>query len=250
MLRIGNRAGEDRMTASEDIANDASRAFAVLKRGGIAILPMDVGYSAIGGSAAALRTIFETKQRTPAKLNAMLGDMALHRELHEVDPRGRAVVDCLVGDYDLPLGVIAPARMEHPILRAMDPEALRRSSHEGTVLMLVNAGSFHAELCRLSREAVHPLFGSSANLSLSGTKFRVRDIEPEIRAIADIVIDHGLRKYHLYRASSTLLDLSTMQVVRHGACFELIADILKRHFGLGLAPPPPGHVADIVAASA
>lgn len=68
-----------------DIQGDAERAFAVLRRGGIAILPMSVGYSAIGGSAAALRTIFEAKRRAPAKLDAMLGDMALHRELHVLD---------------------------------------------------------------------------------------------------------------------------------------------------------------------
>ena len=102
--------------------------------------------------------------------------------------------------------------------------------------MLLNAGPFHAEICRLSREEGHPLFGSSANRSLAGTKFRVEDIEPEIRAIADIVIDHGLRKYHLYRASSTLLDLTTLEVVRRGACFELIADVLRRHFNIELPP--------------
>ena len=42
-------------------------------QGGIAVLPMDVGYSLIGGSAAALKRIFDTKGRTPSKLNAMLG---------------------------------------------------------------------------------------------------------------------------------------------------------------------------------
>ena len=73
------------------------------------------------------------------------------------------------------------------------------------------------------------------------------EIEAEIRAIADITIDHGLRKYHHYRASSTLLDLETLEVVRHGACFELIADVLRRHFGVELAPPGPGHLSDLVA---
>jgi len=41
-----------------DIAGDAQRAFKVLREGGIAILPMDVGYSLIGGSGPALRKIF------------------------------------------------------------------------------------------------------------------------------------------------------------------------------------------------
>ena len=112
--------------------------------------------------------------------------------------------------------------------------------------MLLNAGPFHAEICRLSREACHPLFGSSANLTLSGTKFRVEEIEPEIIDIADIVIDHGLRTYHLYRSSSTLLDLETFQVVRYGACFELIADVLIRHFDIHLPPPPQGHIFNLI----
>jgi len=234
-----------RVTGRPDLRRDAERAFAVLRQGGIAILPMSVGYSAIGGSAAALRTIFETKRRASAKLNAMLGDMALHRELHVLDQRGRDVASTLVDDLDLPLGAIAPARMDHPILRRMEAEALAASTSAGTLLMLLNAGPFHAAITRLSREALHPLFGSSANLSLSGTRFRVEDIEPELIAIADIVIDHGLRLYHLYRASSTLLDLETFEVVRYGACFELIADALKRRFGIALPPPPPGRIRDL-----
>jgi len=100
--------------------------------------------------------------------------------------------------------------------------------------LLMNAGSFHGAISRLSLAAGHPLFGSSANRSLQGTKFRVEDIEPEIKAIADIVIDHGLRKYHPYGASSTLLDVENMAVVRHGACFELIDDILRRRFDIVL----------------
>jgi tRNA A37 threonylcarbamoyladenosine synthetase subunit TsaC/SUA5/YrdC len=56
------------------MAQEADRAFAVLKSGGVAIMPMDVGYSAIGGSYAALRRIFDAKRRQPTKFNAMIGD--------------------------------------------------------------------------------------------------------------------------------------------------------------------------------
>jgi len=104
--------------------------------------------------------------------------------------------------------------------------------------MLLNAGPFHREITRLSLERETLLFGSSANLSMHGTKFRVEDMEPEITAIADLIVDYGLMKYHLWKASSTLLDCETLQVVRHGSCFENIADILKRHFGVELAPAP------------
>ncbi len=226
------------MDARRDIAADARDAFAVLRGGGIAILPMDVGYSLIGGSEAALRTIFDTKQRAASKLNAMLGDDAIHQEVHVLDQRGRDIVQAITVDADLPLGVIAPCRLDHPLLAAMTPVALAGSTREGTVAMLMNAGPFHAEICRLSHAAGHPLFGSSANRSLSGTKFRVEDIEPEIAGIADTIVDYGLRKYHLYKASSTLLDVETCEVVRYGSCFELIADVLKRQFAIELPPPP------------
>ncbi|MEX0343922.1 MAG: Sua5/YciO/YrdC/YwlC family protein [Rhizobiaceae bacterium] len=229
-----------------DVAADAKAAFDVLRNGGVTILPMDVGYSLIGGSEAALKTIFDTKGRAQSKLNAMLADAALQSEIHILDSRGQEILEALTVDYNLPLGAIADARLDHPILQKMTETAMAGSSKTGTVLMLVNAGPFHAEICRLSREHVHPLFGSSANLSLSGTKFCVEDIEPEIKAIADIIIDHGLRKYHLYRASSTLLNLNTLEVVRFGSCYELIWDVLRRHFSIELPQPPAGHIADLI----
>lgn len=221
------------------IESDARCAFDVLTHGGIAILPMDVGYSLIGGSGDALKKIFATKKRTPGKLNAMLGNDDLHRELHIVSTRGREIYQALCHDYDLPLGLIAPCRADHPLLRRLDADTYARSTKDNTLLMLVNAGRFHAEITRLSLEKNHLLFGSSANLSLSGTKFKVEDIQPEIRAIADIVIDYGLMKYHPYHASSTLLDIETCTVHRIGVCYENIVDILHRHFKVEL-PPAPG----------
>lgn len=218
---------------------DAQRAMDVMENAGIAILPNDVGYSLIAARPAALRKIFDTKKRAPSKLNAMLGNDDLQRELHVVDARGRAVVDAITKDYDLPLGLIAPCRTEHPLLAKLDPDTFERSTKGGTLLMLLNAGPFHREITRLSALRETLLFGSSANLSMHGTKFRVEDMEPEITAIADLIIDYGLMKYHLWQASSTLLDIETMRVVRYGSCFENIADILKRHFRIEL-PPRPG----------
>jgi tRNA A37 threonylcarbamoyladenosine synthetase subunit TsaC/SUA5/YrdC len=219
------------MLGPYDFEGDAERAMAVLRRGGIAILPMDVGYSLIGGSKAALARIFEAKGRAADKLNAMVGDHAIHEAIHLVDQRAQDVVQALTVDAGLPLGVIAPCDLSHPLLRVID---LDGSNKDGTIALLMNAGSFHGAISRLSLATGHPLFGSSANRSLQGTKFRVEDMEPEITAIADIIIDYGLRKYHLYGASSTLLDVTDMTVVRKGACFELITDTLRRRFDIAL----------------
>lgn len=221
-----------------DPSADAERAFQVMKQGGIAILPNDVGYSLIAAHGPALRRIFDTKRRAPTKLNAMLGNDDLHRELHRVSERGRAIVQAITQDYDLPLGLIAPCDADHPLLRKLDPDTYERSTKDNTLLMLLNSGPFHAAITQVSLREQTLLFGSSANLSLHGTKFRVEDIEPEILAIADVTINYGLMKYHPWQASSTLLDCETLQVVRFGSCYENIQDILKRHFNITLPERP------------
>lgn len=199
---------------------------------------MDVGYSAIGGSTGALRRIFEAKRRQPTKFKAMIGDAALARELYLPPEKARAAFDAITLDDDLPLGVIGPCRMDHPILAAMAPKGLAMSVKNGTLCMLTNAGPFHAAISRRSREAGHALFGSSPNLSLAGTKFRAVDIEPEIRAVADAIVDHGLRECWPYRASSTLLDLAKFEVVRYGSSYELIQGTLSRRFAIDLPDAP------------
>ncbi|MFN0306134.1 MAG: Sua5/YciO/YrdC/YwlC family protein [Burkholderiales bacterium] len=219
-----------------DFKADAQRAFDAIRAGGVAIMPMDVGYSLIGGRPDALMRIFDTKRRVPSKLNAMLGNDAIACDLYRLGTRGWEIYEAITKDYDLPLGAVAPCCIEHPIFDNLDADTLTRSTRKGTLLMLLNAGGFHAEITRLSHAQQFALFGSSANLSLSGTKFDGKDIEPEIKAIADVIIDYGLMKYHSWRASSTILNLETLEVVRVGACYENLVSILARHFGVKLPP--------------
>ena len=222
-----------------DIAGDARRTIDIIKRGGIAIVPNDTGYACCGASMDPLKKIYDTKRRGSHKRNAMAGDLETQRDLMTLGRREQAMVEALVVDHDLPIGVIGPFRADHPLLRKLDADAVKASTAVGTLGMLLNAGPFHKELTRLSREEVVPLFGSSANLTGTGTKFRVEDVQPELREIADITIDYGLRRYHVYRRAGTLINFSTMEVVRIGACYELIAGVLERWFDIEL-PADPG----------
>jgi tRNA A37 threonylcarbamoyladenosine synthetase subunit TsaC/SUA5/YrdC len=215
-----------------NLEEDARKAFDALKAGGIAIVPNDIGYSILGGSGDSLRRIFQTKGRAPSKLNAMVGNAEIHREVHICSQRGRDIVQAITEDYDLPLGCIAPCRADHPLLRKLNPHAVAASTLKNTLAILMNAGKFHAAITRLSFQECHPLFGSSANRSLGGTKFTVADIEPEIVAIADVIVDHGLQKYHTYAASSTLINVETLEIVRAGSCYESIRYVIERHFGI------------------
>ena len=222
-----------------DIAADARRIVNVVKAGGVAVFPTDVGYAGVGGCEAALQRFFRAKGRGAHKRNAMLGNLNISDEVHVMPARSREMIRALVLDHDLPISAIGPFRADHPLPAALEPAALEASTEGGTLAILMNVGALEEVMSRMAHDEGQPLFGSSANLTGTGTKFRAEDVQPEIRAVADLVVDHGLRKYHGYKRSSTMMNFTTMEVVRIGACYELIQDVLRRHFGVEL-PPDPG----------
>lgn len=169
----------------------------------------------------------------------MAGSYALHREVHTLGRGEQEIVDAVVLDAALPLAVVGPYDATHPVVAAIEPETLAASTVDDTLAMLVNGGSLQDAVVRIAHANGTPLLGSSANLTGTGTKFRAQDIEQPIVDAVDLIVDYGLRKYHLYRRSSTMIDCTTMTVVRIGACYELISDIFANRFGIDL-PVDPG----------
>ena len=221
-----------------DYDGDARRVYDVLRGGGIAVIPSHVGYVIVACDADAIWRIFEAKQRKPEKLNAMIGCREMHMALHDLPDDRRAIVSAVTEEYDLPMGTVAKARMEHPALAGLRKDVLAQTNFEGTIAMLLNAGTLMDRIARLAFADDRLVIGSSANVTLRGVKFRATEIEPEIRAAADIVIDYGLMRWNRYGRSSTMLNVSDMTVVRYGSCFDLIEDLLRRHFGIALPPNP------------
>lgn len=222
-----------------DIKQDAKRVFDVLTNGGLAIIPVDVGYAIIAMDPVALERAFVTKQRKPHKRHAMIGSYSLHKEIHVLPPREAGMTKLLVHDLNLPLGLVAPFKEDHPMIQKLGKETLERSSMEGTLAMLVNGGALQDEIARLSFECGRPVMGSSANLTGHGTKSFAEDIEPEILNAVDIVINYGKMKYTTLRASSSMYDFKNMRLIRFGACYDVIKDAFKRFYGIDL-PEDPG----------
>ena len=179
------------MDPNIDPKAEAKQVFDVLCNGGIAIIPVDVGYAICAGDSVALERAFVTKQRKPHKRHAMIGSWQLHQSVHDLPLREAGMCKLIVHDLNLPLGLVAPFKEDHPLITKLGPETLARSSVDGTLAMLVNGGQLMDELARLSLEFERPIMGSSANLTGKGTKAFVEDIEPEILSAADIVINHG-----------------------------------------------------------
>ncbi|MFC5063338.1 Sua5/YciO/YrdC/YwlC family protein [Actinomycetospora atypica] len=238
-----------------DIKGDAERIFDTVSAGGAVVMPGDIGYAAGANSGARLQQLFDAKQRAPHKRNAMAGNYELHLEVHEIGSREREIIDAIALDAGLPICVVAPYRADHPVVAAADADTLTASTVDDTLAMLLNNGRLPDEVVRLTHAAGIPLFGSSANLTGTGTRFRVEDIQQPIINAVDLVVDYGLSRYHHYRRSSTVIDFRTMEVVRVGSCYDLISDLVDRQFGITLpADPgrdvlPSGHLREQAAAA-
>ena len=221
-----------------DIQGDAKRAMDVILSGGIAIIPSYVGYVILGATTEAINKTIEVKERGPSKLNAVIGCAAMHAALHVLEGRNREIVRTITQGYDLPMGTVAPADLNHPMMKNLDTEVFERTTLGGTIAMLLNAGPLMDAMADLSFEAGQLVVGSSANLSLHGTKFRAQDIEPQVLNAADIVIDYGLMRWANYGRSSTMVNVHDFSVVRYGSCLDLINDVLQRHYDFKLPPEP------------
>jgi tRNA A37 threonylcarbamoyladenosine synthetase subunit TsaC/SUA5/YrdC len=234
-----------RVPGAPNIIADAQRIYAVLRSGGIALCPSDVGYFLATTSTEALTRIFNAKKRAASKRHPMVGTFALHQSLHILSPLQTQIIRCLVIDFALPLAVVAKYRPDHPVIKKMDElERLDTSTAGETIHAAMNVGKLCEELAKLCIADNMPFQGSSANLSGSGNNYRLEDVPKEFRELADIEVDHGLAKWGAAYPGlgATILDFSDEKdigVVRIGACYDVILDKLKRFFGIEL-PADPG----------
>ena len=223
----------------ETVQADALKAFRSMRAGGVAVLPLSVSYAIFAHTARGVERIYELKQRAQTKPNGVIGNWDIFTGVMETTARDRDLVRCIVLDHNLPLSVIAPFRAEHDWLRTVEFGGLRRSTKGNTMDLLLNAGILHNELARMSWESAAPLMGSSANLSLTGSKFELAHVQDELKNGCDLVLDYGRSQYaNPYAIGSTIIELPSWRVVRWGGCFEQQAAIVLRHFGVQLPPRP------------
>lgn len=223
------------MFEGQPIKEDAARVFETIRQGGVAIFPVSVGYAIVGHEDEAIRRIYAAKKRSFEKPCGNFGDWQLFNEMLIASDQAREVVRCITQDHDLPFSVVAPFHADHPVVASLPPFSLKNATKAGTMDLLMNAGPLHNEIARLARENAYCISGSSANLSLTGSKFRLEEVDAPVRAIADIEIDYGLVPFHNPQGlGSTIVDLRDFRTVRVGCVYDRIADIILDTFGIDL----------------
>ena len=203
--------------------------------GGVGIIPLDVAYALVGHTEAAVKTIFSAKNRSYEKPNGMLSNVDMSEAIHILPDEKRRIIRAIIENHKLPFSVVAPFDASHAFFRDVDAFVMQNSSKVGTLDMLLNAGQFHNELARQAWANGRPVFGSSANISLSGSKYRLQDIEEPIRRITDISVDHGTSKYaNDLGRSSSIIDFRDFSVIRIGVMFERLREIFREEFDIEL----------------
>ena len=221
--------------APEQLQSDMAQLFDAMASGGIGIVPLDVAYAVVATMPGGIRHIFEAKRRSYEKPSGMFGNWRLSREIHVMDERRHAMVREIVEEERIPFSVVAPFRADHLLFAAVDPFVMQNSSKGGTLDMLLNAGQFHDAIAEGSVARGTAVFGSSANLSLTGSKYRYHDIDQPIREAAAIYFDYGQSKYaHKDGLSSTIIDFTDFSVIRVGHCFAQLKNAFAMRFGVTL----------------
>ena len=220
----------------KDIERDAARVLDTVQGGEIAIFPVDVGYAIVGNAEAAIRRIYDAKQRSFAKPCGMFGSWEMFNAFIKVGAREKEIVRTVLFDHDLPLSIVAPFDAAHPIFAKLAGFVIENATKAGTIDLLMNAGALHDEVARLSLERLTPVLGSSANTSLTGSKFRLEDVEQPVRAAAALQIDYGLCKYRNDGGlGSSIIDLSDFSTIRVGACYDQLRSIFREKFDIQLS---------------
>lgn len=234
-MQFMERSTADPVSAGQ-LRSDVGRVMDGIAGGGVALVPLDVAYAIIAATPEGIRRIYAAKRRSWGKPGGMFANWQMSEEIHAMDADRHLMVRTVIEEEGLPFSIVAPFRAEHPLLQAADPFVLEASSKAGTLDMLFNAGQFHDEIARQSQARMLPVFGSSANLSLAGSKYRLEDIEAPVREAGDVAFDYGVSLYANDQGlSSTIIDFTDFSVIRVGHVFNQLRRIFEQRFGVRLA---------------
>ena len=217
-----------------NVSHDAQQAYQTLKSGGVIVAPTDVGYALMTSTQAGIQRIFAAKGRQPGHNIGIIGTYQQHRQIHVLPESKFEMTRVLTEEMSMIVGIIAKfdSKNLHPRLAALDTLTLSQVTKGDTVSIAVPEGPFLQELGRLIDTDPQGMlmFGTSANLTGQGQRFRVEDVEPTVLASLDLIVDYGLQKWHVYGRGGVNFDAENMKVLRMGAGYEVFRDRILRWF--------------------
>ncbi len=201
---------------------EADKAFEVIRAGGLALIPADIGYGFLGHSLASIRKMYALKDRrydnpciTVGNLDgiaslALLPDRALLEWLADISARTT-------------LAVVVQVKRESPLVASLDPWVYEHANERGTMAIFLNPGPFVERMVMRAYEAEMILVGSSGNASGTGNNYRFEDVPQAIRDGVDYRFDAGpMRHENERRMATTIVNLTNFTLRRLGVAHQEI----------------------------
>jgi tRNA A37 threonylcarbamoyladenosine synthetase subunit TsaC/SUA5/YrdC len=212
----------------DTLLHEADKAFEVIRAGGLALIPADIGYGFLGHSLASIEKMYALKDRrfdnpciTVGNLDgiaslALLPDRALLEWLAEISALTT-------------LAVVVQVKRESPLVASLDPWVYEHSSNRGTMAIFLNPGPFVERMVMRAYEAGMILVGSSGNASGTGNNYRFHDVPQVIRDGVDYKFDAGpMRHENEDRMATTIVNLTNFTLRRLGVSHREIIESYER----------------------
>lgn len=222
-VKVAKAGGDRRVLPASEAAELVVETIA---RGGLALVPFGVAYAFLTGSRAPLERIYQLKLRKPNKACPILVSPEDFIDAADAPPGKIARVRPVI-EAQLPVGVLVKPRPESEVVRSIPGDCLDMLTSNGKLGLFMNMGGMSREILEVgTRERVR-LFGSSANISGMGNSFSLRDVPESIVSRMDIVCDAGTCTHaNPDRLPSSIVDLETGRLTRHGILHEEIGRLL------------------------
>ncbi|MEM4360700.1 MAG: L-threonylcarbamoyladenylate synthase [Candidatus Anstonellaceae archaeon] len=179
----------------------------ILKKGGIIIYPTDTlyGLGGDGTNSKTIKKIMKIKRRKKDAFSVIVAKSKIKKYCKIEKQYYKKLDKLLPGPYTF-------------LLEAKKKIAATKNK---TIGIRVPKNKF---CLRLAEKFGKPIISTSANISGKSPKFRVEDIEKEIKDKVDLIIDGGPTKYKI---GSTIVDLINKKIIRVGAGYKKIKEIFN-----------------------
>ena len=222
-IHVRTRESTRTVMSERDAAESVT---AIIARGGLAMVLLDVSYAFLAGERKSLERIFELKLRPTSRPCPIL---ASWEEFLDITKGSDAEIERIkrVVDAGLPVGVITEPDWESKVARSIPPDCVDLLSRDGRLALFMNMGGMSDELIASADRQGILLFGSSANISGKGNSFTISDVPEVMLEQVDVVCEAGECKFaNSQRLASTIVDLHTGELIRRGVLHAEIIQLL------------------------
>jgi tRNA A37 threonylcarbamoyladenosine synthetase subunit TsaC/SUA5/YrdC len=206
------------------IERDAQRIYETISRGGLALVPTDVGYGLVAMEESGVQRLYELKGRPLTKPCVTVANAAIFDDL-VLQSTIRADVRTWIADAvtRTPLALIGSINPHSTLLASMSPYVKSQATHCGTIATFQSAGQLVQRIADLALADGRLIVGSSANHSGTGNNYRFEEVPEAMRSDVNIALNYGPAWYASdEKMATTILDLRTGKFQREGVNFARI----------------------------